>query len=67
MAWSSTRAHRRPQSLQGTAFPFPYGDLQALADRLDQHRGEIAAVIMEPVRSELPPEGYLAGVAALAR
>jgi glutamate-1-semialdehyde aminotransferase len=56
-----------PKALQGTAIPFPYGDLQALADRLDQHKGEIGAVIMEPVRSELPPDGYLTGVAALAK
>ena len=33
---------------------------------LETHRGEIAAVIMEPFRGELPPEGYLAGVAKLA-
>lgn len=54
-----------PQALNGTAIPFPYGDLAALGTLLDDHRGEIAAVIMEPLRSELPPEGYLAGVRKL--
>jgi glutamate-1-semialdehyde 2,1-aminomutase len=54
-----------PQALKGTAFPFPYGDLTALGTLLDDHRGEIAAVIMEPLRSEMPPEGYLAGVRKL--
>lgn len=56
-----------PRALAGTTIPFPYGDLVALGDRLDQHRGQIAAVIMEPLRSELPPPGYLEGVARLCR
>lgn len=51
-----------PRSLVGTAIPFPYGDLAALGQLLDDHRGEVAAVIMEPLRSELPPDGFLAGV-----
>ena len=54
-----------PQALKGTSLPFPYGDLAALGTLLDDHRGEVAAVIMEPLRSELPPEGYLAGVRKL--
>jgi glutamate-1-semialdehyde 2,1-aminomutase len=56
-----------PRGLAGTAIPFPYGDLAALGEKLDQHRGEVAAVIMEPMRSELPPKGYLEAVAKLVR
>lgn len=56
-----------PKALAGTAIPFPFGDLAALGETFDAHRGEVAAVIMEPLRSELPPEGYLAGVQKLAR
>ncbi|MFN0196673.1 MAG: aspartate aminotransferase family protein [Planctomycetaceae bacterium] len=56
-----------PKALAGTCFPFPYGDLAALGETLDRHKGQVAAVIMEPMRSELPPEGYLAGVARLAK
>jgi glutamate-1-semialdehyde 2,1-aminomutase len=56
-----------PGALAGTALPFPYGDLEKLGETLDAHRGQVAAVIMEPLRSELPPEGYLAGVQKLAR
>jgi len=56
-----------PRALAGTAVPFPYGDLTALGQLLDAHPDQVAAVILEPLRSELPPEGYLAGVAALAR
>ena len=56
-----------PKALEGTAIPFPYGDLEKLGETLDSHRGEVAAIIMEPMRSEPPPEGYLAAVAQLAR
>ena len=56
-----------PRALTGTAVPFAYGDLAALGELLDRHRGQTAAVIMEPLRSELPPDGYLDGVARLAR
>src|SRR5438132_7902029 len=54
-----------PKSLAGTSIPFPYGDLAALGETLDAHRGEVAAVMMEPLRSEMPPPGYLAGVQKL--
>lgn len=56
-----------PRALAGTALPFPYGDLAALGELLDKHKGEVAAVIMEPLRSEIPPAGYLTDVGKLAR
>jgi glutamate-1-semialdehyde 2,1-aminomutase len=56
-----------PRALAGTAIPFPYGDLAVLGQLLDDHRGEVAAVIMEPLRSEQPPTGYLEGVGRLSR
>ena len=56
-----------PKGLAGTALPFPYGDLPALGELLDRHRGEVAAVILEPLRSEPPPAGYLEEVRRLAR
>jgi glutamate-1-semialdehyde 2,1-aminomutase len=56
-----------PRALAGTAIPFPYGDLAALGQLLDDQRGQIAAIIMEPLRSEQPPAGYLEGVARLSR
>ena len=55
-----------PKCLEGTAIPFPYGDLGALEEALDRHRGQIAAIMMEPLRGDLPPDGYLAAVRALA-
>ena len=55
-----------PRALEGTSFPFPYGDLNALAELLDRHSGEVAAVILEPLRTAMPPAGYLEGVVQLA-
>ena len=55
-----------PRSLEGTAMPFTYGDLEELEGLLQQHAGELACIIMEPMRSGEPPEGYLAGVRDLA-
>ncbi len=56
-----------PRALAGTVLPFPYGDLAALGQLLDDNRGQVAAVIMEPLRSEQPPAGYLDGVVALCK
>ena len=55
-----------PKALAGTVIPFIYGDLEMLAALLDQHAGDVAAIMMEPARSELPPPGYLEGVKQLA-
>ena len=55
-----------PRALAGTAIPFPYGDLAALGELLGRYKGEVAAIVMEPMRSELPPDGYLEGVRRLA-
>lgn len=54
-----------PRALRGTSIPFPWGDAQALSEALDRHSGEIAAVILEPFRSQEPPIGYLAEVRRL--
>lgn len=54
-----------PKVLAESALPFPFGDVNALAELLDRQRGQVAAVIMEPLRSELPLEGYLQAVRKL--
>lgn len=56
-----------PRALRGTAIPFVYGSLSELQALLASHRGEVAAVIMEPLRSRLPPPEYLPQVAAMVR
>ncbi len=55
-----------PAALEGTAIPFSYGELDMLEALLQKHQGEIAGIIMEPMRSEMPPAGYLEGVRDLA-
>src|ERR1700736_187750 len=48
----------------------PFNDLQVLERTLDRHRGEVAAIIVEPVMMNigiiLPDDGYLASVLELA-
>ncbi|MEM7126931.1 MAG: aminotransferase class III-fold pyridoxal phosphate-dependent enzyme [Chloroflexota bacterium] len=56
-----------PKALEGTAVPFAYGDLAMVEELLNAHQGEVAAIMMEPARSELPSEGYLEGIKALAQ
>jgi glutamate-1-semialdehyde 2,1-aminomutase len=55
-----------PAALAGTAIPLRYGDLAMLQSLLDQNTGEVACVIMEPMRSQPPAPGYLEGVRDLA-
>ncbi len=53
-----------PGGLEGTAWPFRYGDLAALQKILQQHAP--AAIVIEPVRHHLPPDGFLDSVRQLA-
>lgn len=55
-----------PKALQGTVVPFAYGDLQMLEQLVEENKNEVAAIMMEPARSELPAPGYLEAVKALA-
>jgi glutamate-1-semialdehyde aminotransferase len=56
-----------PKALAGTVIPFIYGDLGTLEALLDEHKGEVAAVMMEPLRSEMPAADYLVQVKELTR
>lgn len=55
-----------PLALQGTAIPFPYDDLEALDKLIRAHTPNVAAIMMEPLRSDYPSDGYLEGVRRLA-
>lgn len=48
-----------PKGLKGTSFPFSYNDKETFDDLIEKHDGEIASVIMEPLRSNYPDEGFL--------
>ena len=56
-----------PRSLGGTAIPFKYNDIQALKKIVEGHQGEIAAVIIEPVRYQTPVENFFNEVREIAR
>jgi glutamate-1-semialdehyde aminotransferase len=55
-----------PRALAGTALPFGEGDLNGLERLFYENKGEVAGIMMEPMRSNLPPEGYLEAVKELA-
>jgi glutamate-1-semialdehyde 2,1-aminomutase len=55
-----------PVELAGTALPFRYNELADLERIADERAGDIAAIVMEPVRSSEPAAGFLAGVRAVA-
>ena len=56
-----------PKALAGTAIPFEESDLPRLRRLFDEHKGEVAAVMMEPVHSFAPAAGYLESVKDLCR
>jgi glutamate-1-semialdehyde 2,1-aminomutase len=54
-----------PKSLKGTSLPFRYNQLAELEAILDRNKGDIAAIVMEPIRNERPRSGFLKGVRSL--
>jgi glutamate-1-semialdehyde 2,1-aminomutase len=63
---STTRNAGVPRAVRELTHSFPYNDLPALEKLLEQHRGQVAAVIMEPVNFTEPASGFLQGVKDLA-
>jgi glutamate-1-semialdehyde 2,1-aminomutase len=55
-----------PKGLAGTAFPFRYNHLEELESITAKYRNDLAAIVMEPIRSEKPEPGFLEGVRAIA-
>ncbi|WP_395809124.1 aminotransferase class III-fold pyridoxal phosphate-dependent enzyme [Daejeonella sp.] len=52
-----------PRELQGTSVPFIYNDLESLDKALELLEGNLAAVVMEPMRSQLPTDNFVGRVA----
>ena len=55
-----------PKGLTGTALPFRYNHIEELQDIVKKHGKEIGAIVMEPVRSEIPENGFLEQIRSLA-
>jgi glutamate-1-semialdehyde 2,1-aminomutase len=55
-----------PRGLLGTALPFQYNHLEELESIASQHKDELAAIVMEPIRNLDPLPGFLEGVREIA-
>lgn len=51
-----------PRALSGSIVPFAYNDTAGFNAIFDKHKGQIAAVVMEPVRNFWPGEGFLEAI-----
>lgn len=51
-----------PRELSGTAVPFRYNDPESFRAAMQKLDGKLAAVVMEPMRSEMPRDGFLQNV-----
>lgn len=48
-----------PDAVRSLTHNVAFGDIAAVEKALEEHRGQIAAMIIEPVGAVLPPDGYL--------
>jgi len=55
-----------PRGLQGTALPFRYNHVEELEAIVAQHTGEVAAIVIEPIRDQQPSADFLPRVRAIA-
>ena len=56
-----------PRALEETVRNFPFNDLPALKAILDEWKGDVAAVILNPAEREHPEPGYLEKVKEMTR
>ncbi|WP_302736298.1 aminotransferase class III-fold pyridoxal phosphate-dependent enzyme [uncultured Desulfovibrio sp.] len=55
-----------PRSLLGSCYPFRYNHLDELKAIVAKHGKQLAAIVMEPVRSAMPEPGFIEGVRTIA-
>jgi glutamate-1-semialdehyde aminotransferase len=48
-----------PRELKGTTLPFLYNDWEGFLALAAKYEGQIAAVVMEPIRNDYPIDGFL--------
>ena len=56
-----------PRGLAGSNLIFHYNDMEEFQKLVMEHEGEIAAVIMEPIRNDDPNPGYLEEIRKITR
>lgn len=59
--------HGVPRELKGTAVPFYYNNLESLDAAIARLGDNCAAIVMEPMRSQLPQDDFVAKVAERCR
>ncbi len=64
---STTRNLGVPQATRALTHAVPYNDIEAIRSLIDDFPDGIAALIMEPMTSTFPADGYLAEVRALTQ
>lgn len=55
-----------PRGLQGTNLPFRYNHIEDLEAVIAKNSGQIAAIVMEPIRGEYPADDFLQRVRRIA-
>lgn len=55
-----------PRGLTGTSVPFNYNKFEELDAIATAHKGQLAAIVMEPIRNTSPEPGFVEAVRALA-
>ena len=48
-----------PRGLKGTSFPFKYNDVDGFIELFEKYKGNIAAVVMEPLRNVYPNKDFI--------
>ena len=56
-----------PRELKGTSIPFFYNDMESFQAALAKLEGNLAAVVMEPLRSQEPKDQFLERIAEACR
>lgn len=56
-----------PSGLAGTNLPFHYNNIHEFNALMDKHKGNIAAVVMEPIRNDYPQDGFLDKIRAATK
>ncbi|MEY2478463.1 MAG: spore coat polysaccharide biosynthesis protein SpsF [Actinomycetota bacterium] len=64
---TTTRNRGVPAAVSALTSTFAFNDLDDLERALDEHAGEVAAVILEPAGLDVPLPGFLQGVVDLTR
>ena len=55
-----------PRGLQGTTYTFRYNHPEELQAIIEQHGKSLAAIVMEPLRTEMPAPGFIESVRQMA-